>query len=145
MAGNTQELPMYLNVHGGYRHIISASGIGRSKPEEFVSAALQYRHQQQSDQFDIGAYYYKSFINLGLWYRGLPLKTYAGQTGNESVAVLVGFEMPEKTFRVGYSYDITISSLGLNNSMGAHEVSLVWEIAKKRKRNRRVLISCPKF
>ena len=118
-------LPVSVNVHGGYRYIISARGAGRTKLEEFVSASMQYRREQRYDQLDIGAYYFKSFINLGLWYRGLPLKHYKpGYPNRESVAILVGFEIPDRNFRIGYSYDVTVSKLGISNSQGSHEISI---------------------
>ncbi|HQQ94620.1 MAG TPA: PorP/SprF family type IX secretion system membrane protein [Bacteroidia bacterium] len=139
-------LPTYISVHGGYRHIIEAHGAGKTKLDEFISASLHYRHQENYDQLDIGGYYYKNIMNVGLWYRGLPLKRYApGYTNRESIAILVGIEIPDKNFRVGYSYDITLSRLGFNNSLGSHELSMVYEVAKKKKRSRRVLVSCPKF
>lgn len=146
MTGNIEPLPVYASVHGGYRYIISARGSARTKLEEFVSASFHYRHELKYDQLDIGAYYFKNLINVGLWYRGLPFKRYKpGYPNRETVAVLVGLEIPDKNFRVGYSFDVTVSRLGFNNTIGAHEVSLVYEIAQKRKRNRRVLVSCPKF
>lgn len=146
MIGNTEPLPTYVTVHGGYRYIISARGSGKTKLEEFVSASINYRHENKYDQFDIGAYYFKSVLNVGIWYRGLPFKRYKpGYANRESVAILIGLEVPDKNLRIGYSYDITVSRLGLGNSLGAHEVSLVYEVAKKRKRNKRVLVSCPKF
>jgi len=146
MTGNIEPLPVYVSIHGGYRYIIEARGSGKTKLEEFISASFHYRHEQKYDQFDIGAYYFKNMINVGLWYRGLPFKRYKpGYPNRESVALLVGLEIPDKNFRVGYSFDITVSRLGFNNSIGAHEVSLVYEIASKRKRNRRILVSCPKF
>lgn len=139
-------LPRYLSVHGGYRYIISARGAGKTKLEEFISASLHYRNQARYDQLDIGAYYFKKLITFGLWYRGLPFKKYQAGYGNrESVALLVGLEIPDKNFRFGYSYDVTISRLGFNNTVGSHEISMVYEIVQKRKKARRVLISCPKF
>lgn len=146
MLGNIEVLPVYLSVHGGYRYIIAAAGSSKTKLEEFVSASVHYRNEQKYDQFDIGAYYFKSFLNVGLWYRGLPFKRYKpGYPNRESIAVLVGLEIPNKNFRIGYSYDITTSRLGIASTQGSHEVSLVYEIAKKRKRTKRVLVSCPKF
>ncbi len=146
MVGDNAPLPVSITAHGGYRYIISAKGTGKTKLEEFVSASVNYRRQQLYDQLDIGAYYFKSFINLGLWYRGLPLKKYkSGYTNRESIAILLGLELPDKNFRMGYSYDITISKLGINNSQGSHEISLVYEIASKVKRTKRRLVSCPKF
>jgi type IX secretion system PorP/SprF family membrane protein len=146
LVGNVEALPVYLSVHGGYRYIISARGANKTRFEEFVSASMHYTHEQKYDQFDIGAYYFKSFLNIGLWYRGIPLKHYKpGYPNRESVAILLGYEQPDKNFRIGYSFDMTVSRLGLSKTAGAHEISLVYEIAKKRKKNKRVLVSCPKF
>lgn len=145
MVGNIDALPVMLSVHGGYRYIIFARAGGRQL-EEFVSASVHFRKQQKYDQLDIGAYYFKSFLNVGLWYRGLPFKKYKpGYANRESLAILIGCEIPEKNFRVGYSYDLTISRLGITNTQGSHEISLVYEVAKKKKKNKRVLVSCPKF
>ncbi len=146
MLGNIEPLPLFISVHGGYRYIISARGSGKTKLEEFVSASVHYRHEQKYDQLDIGAYYFKQLINVGIWYRGLPFKKYkAGYPNRESISLLVGLEIPDKNFRIGYSYDLTLSKLGINNTQGSHELSLVYEIAKKHKRNKRVLVTCPKF
>lgn len=146
MVGDILPLPLFLSVHGGYRYIISARGAGKTKLEEFVSASVHYRHEQKYDQLDIGAYYFKQLVNLGIWYRGLPFKKYKpGYPNRESISLLVGLEIPDKNFRIGYSYDLTVSTLRINNSQGAHEVSIVYEIARKHKRNKRVLVTCPKF
>lgn len=146
MTGNSDILPISFSAHGGYRFIMTAKGSGRTKIEEFVSASVNFRNEQKYSQLDIGAYYFKKVFNIGLWYRGLPLKTYKpGYPTRESLALLLGIEVPDKNFRLGYSYDITISRLGTNSTYGSHELSLVYEMAKKRKRTRRVLVSCPKF
>lgn len=146
LTGNVDPLDIYLSMHGGYRFIISGEGRGKTKINEFISASLNYRHQGIYDQLDLGAYYYKKSFNLGLWYRGLPLKKYKpGYPTRESIALLAGIEVPDKNYRIGYSFDITVSRLGVNNTYGAHELSIVYEMAKKRKRTRRVLVSCPKF
>lgn len=146
MLGNIEVLPVYLSVHAGYRFIIEAVGSSRTKLEEFVSASVHYKKEQKYDQFDIGAYYFRSFLNVGIWYRGLPFKKYKpGYPSRESIAVLLGLEIPNKNFRVGYSYDISVSKLGITNTQGSHEVSLIFEAAKRRKKTRRVLVSCPKF
>jgi type IX secretion system PorP/SprF family membrane protein len=146
MMGNNEAMPVYISVHGGYRYVLSETGGTRNKLEEFVSASFNLRKLASNDQLDIGAYYFKSFMNVGVWYRGLPFKKYKpGYPNRESLALLLGIEMPDKMFRIGYSYDITVSSLGISNTQGAHEIALVFEAAKKHKRNRRVLVSCPKF
>jgi type IX secretion system PorP/SprF family membrane protein len=130
MVGNIEPLPISGSIHGGYRYVITARGSGKTKLEEFVSASFNIRHEQKYDQLDIGAYYFKSFVNVGLWYRGLPIKKYKpGYPNRESLALLVGLEIPDKNFRVGYSYDATISNLKINNTQRSHEVSIVYEIA----------------
>ncbi|MBS1650794.1 MAG: type IX secretion system membrane protein PorP/SprF [Bacteroidetes bacterium] len=146
LVGDIQPLPVSISVHGGYRYIIKARGSGKTKLEEFVSGSVNYRHELKYDQLDIGAYYFKDFINLGIWYRGLPFKHYKpGYPSRESIAFLIGFELPDRNIRIGYSFDLTISTLGINNTQGAHEISLVYELSKPKKRTRRILVTCPKF
>jgi len=138
----TNRLPTKISAHGGYRFIILKKG---NFLKRFFSPAFNYRHQQKFDQLDIGAYYFHYPINLGLWYRGLPLKHYkAGYANTDAVSVLFGVDIKQYDMRVGLSYDVTLSRLS-SNSFGAIELSIIYEIAKKSKKNRKVLISCPKF
>ncbi len=144
LTGDRVPLPLSLSLHGGYRFIIEQKS--KNDIKRYISPAFNYRHQQKYDQLDIGVYYYHLPLNVGLWYRGLPFKTYGPTySSRESIAVLVGFDITEYNLRIGYSYDLTISKLGVANSFGGHEVSLVYEISKKKKKTRRVLVSCPKF
>lgn len=143
LIGDIVPLPVSTSLHGGYRFIIEQKTKDLTR---YVSPAFNYRHEQKYDQLDIGVYYYHLPINVGLWYRGLPFKKYAATyASREAVAVLVGFDLSEYNLRVGYSYDITVSKLGISNSMGAHEVSIIYEVARKKKRNKRIIITCPKF
>jgi type IX secretion system PorP/SprF family membrane protein len=144
MIGQQEALPMTMSLHGGYRYIID----GRSKTviKKYFTASFNYRHELKYDQLDLGFYYFHAPINFGLWYRGIPFKNYPGHVNNECLAILFGCEIPKRNVRVGYSYDLTISSLGLNNTMGAHEISLIYEYSQKKKRKaRHVLVTCPKF
>lgn len=144
LTGERVPLPLTLSLHAGYKYDLS----GKAKEaKKYISPAFNYRHQQKNDQLDLGLYYYHSPLIIGAWYRGLPFKKYAPTySSNESIAVLVGFELEDYNLRVGYSYDLTVSKLGVANTKGAHEVSLIYEIAqKKRKRNKKVMVSCPKF
>lgn len=143
LTGDRVPLPISISLHGGYRFILEK----KSKDlKRYISPAFNYRHEQKYDQLDIGVYYYHLPLNVGLWYRGLPFKKYAATyASRESVAILVGFDLADYNLRVGYSYDLTVSKLGINNTMGAHEISLIYEIAKTKKRNKRILVSCPKF
>ncbi|MBK6893310.1 MAG: type IX secretion system membrane protein PorP/SprF [Flavobacteriales bacterium] len=138
-------LPRQLNMHGGYRFKLRSGGMVRKDPQSIV-AAFNYRAQGKFDQLDIGAYYERDPIFAGLWYRGLPVKSYkAGYANNDAIAVLVGFKVGD--WRFGYSYDITISRLALNSG-GAHEITTIFELADKRKKRsmaRRRVVPCAKF
>jgi type IX secretion system PorP/SprF family membrane protein len=144
LIGDRVPLPISLSLHGGYRYIIEQKS--KNDIKKYISPTFNYRHQQKYDQLDIGLYYYHLPLNVGVWYRGIPFKKYAPTySSSESIALLVGFDLSQYNLRVGYSYDITISKLGIANSWGAHEISMVYEIAKRKKRTRKVLVSCPKF
>lgn len=146
LIGQQQALPLFLGVHGGYRYIIDARGNSKTALKKYVAASFNYKHELKYDQFDVGLYYFHMPLNIGVWYRGIPFKNYKPHVNNESFAILIGCEIPQRNLRVGYSYDMTISSLGINNSQGAHELSLVYEYAQKRKyKAKKVLVTCPKF
>ncbi|NDB34717.1 MAG: type IX secretion system membrane protein PorP/SprF, partial [Flavobacteriia bacterium] len=48
-------------------------------------------------------------------------------------------------FRIGYSYDLTVSRLGNGLTGGSHEVSLQTDIKCRRKPKNFRKISCPSF
>ncbi|HWY10675.1 MAG TPA: type IX secretion system membrane protein PorP/SprF [Bacteroidia bacterium] len=147
LIGQQDALPMSIDIHGGYRYIIESRGSSKSQLKKYFTASFNYKHELKYDQLDLGFYYFHAPINFGFWYRGIPFKKYSPAfPNNECLAILIGCEIPKRNLRIGYSYDLTISSLGINNSLGAHEVSLIYEYAQKKKRKaKRVLVTCPKF
>ena len=144
MMGDRIPLPVSISLHGGYRYVIERKG--RFEFRRYVSPVFNYRHEAKYDQLDIGLYYYHQPLNFGVWYRGIPFKKYAPTyNSSESICFLVGTDITDYGLRIGYSYDLTISKLGIINTIGAHEISIIYEIAKKKKKTRKVLVSCPKF
>jgi type IX secretion system PorP/SprF family membrane protein len=144
---NTEtRLPAKYSLHGGY--VIPAKKSVKGIPQATVTLAANYKAQQKWDQVDIGAYYTQEPLFFGLWYRGIPLlKAYQpGYSNNDAVAFLVGYKT--RDFRVGYSYDFTISRLSTNTG-GAHEIAIVWEYAteqkRKKKKKQKFLVPCAKF
>lgn len=138
--GNSQLVD--ISLHGGYKFIKRKKG---SRLMEYFSPTFNYKHEAKYDQLDIGAYYYTAPLNFGLWYRGLPLKHYApGYLNADAFSFLLGVDISQDT-RIGFSYDLTISRLSVAHSLGAFELSIVYEHAKKNKKTKKVLISCPKF
>lgn len=140
------QLPLFIGVHGGYRYIIEAKGSSKSQLKKYVTVSFNYKHQLKNDQLDLGFYYFHAPVNFGVWYRGIPFKKYNPYGNSESLVLLLGFEVPNKNLRIGYSFDLTVSPLALTSTKGAHEIALVYEIAEKAKyKSRRVLVTVPKF
>lgn len=139
-------LPMRFSLHGGYKLGISKDIKGR----DIASATFvaHYKSQGKWDQLDFGTYFKYKIITTGIYYRGIPFLKPNGyqQPNQDAVVALIGFEYKDLAF--GYSYDLTVSKLAVNSG-GAHEVSLIIEMASdraKRKRSRsRFFIPCAKF
>jgi len=145
LLGDEATLPLKLSVHGGYK--IYVNNVLRITTDDEVNLAFNYKSQGKFDQFDIGFYYVRNPIIFGIWYRGIPgFKYYEeGYQNNDAIAMLVGVQL--KKYKIGYSYDITISRLATNTA-GSHEISLIYQWASKDapplSKQRRV-VACPKF
>jgi type IX secretion system PorP/SprF family membrane protein len=128
---------------GGYTYL--GNEIDREKT---ISPAIMYKSQGKFDQFDAGVYVTYAPMVFGAWYRGIPVKKYAENINNhESLIFLAGFRQDK--FSIGYSYDATISTLGIGSG-GAHEISLSYIFEplnppKGRPKRRSKELSCPKF
>lgn len=147
-SGNVvSTLPMKLSVHAGYKFKLEQSTIKRFGAQD-VTTAIHYKNQGLYDQIDIGLYYNHAPFVFGFWYRGIQaFKQYdAGYANNDAIIALVGIEVPSRNLSIGYSYDITISRLA-SNSGGAHEISIIYEVAspKNKMKNRRFIVPCAKF
>jgi hypothetical protein len=83
-------------------------------------------------------------LEVGVWYRGLPLLNNEVENKINQDAVVVSLSYRHGNVRFGYSYDITISGLGWR-SAGAHELSLIYEFNQNfriRNRGRRPAVPC---
>ncbi len=139
------KIPRKLSIHGGYRHRIKTALIRETG--QYLIMAFNYRAQDKFDQLDLGAYYELDPFSIGLWYRGMPLfKAYQPGYGNsDAIAISFGYQVND--LRIGYSYDLTVSKL-ISNTGGAHELTLVYEIANRRKKksiSKRRVVPCAKF
>ncbi len=151
LIGQEDKLPMKISVHGGYKFKfksgVNGQGMYTRPQERSLTPTFQYKQQGNFSQIDLGMYLTFEPIVLGLWYRGVPYKVVNDFVNHESVVVLLGFiqKAKDSTFKVGYSYDITISKLGASSG-GAHEFSLsyAWFTGDPRKPPKNVrLIPCP--
>ena len=134
-------LPVRYAFHGGKRFRIK--GYSLKKLDHHVLVAANYLSQGKYDQLDIGCYYELKPIVLGVWYRGLPVKSNGYQLPNrDALALLVGVQ--SGPFSFGYSYDITLSSLNVSNSGGSHEITMAYNLAVKIKTKRKI-VPCANF
>jgi type IX secretion system PorP/SprF family membrane protein len=138
-------LPTKLSIHGGAKFPLASGGGARSS-EKDITIAAQYKSQAKFDQLDIGAYYNRNPLVLGIWYRGLPLKSNKqGAINADALTFLVGVKK-EGVYSLGFSYDLTISRLSFTRTAGSFELSFIREWAvKKKKRRRQFIIPCAKF
>jgi len=125
--GVSSPLPRRFSLHGGYKLPLRVGSHGKGTTpdgkERSVTPSFNYRSQGKFDQLDLGIFFTLEPVILGLWYRGIPIKTVDGFSNHESIIVHLGLTKGIATF--GYSYDLTISELGVNTG-GAHEVSLIY-------------------
>jgi type IX secretion system PorP/SprF family membrane protein len=129
-------VPIKVSVFGGVELIRKGRLL---KPlEETMTLAYLFKTQGPYTQLDLGVYWHKNPLVLGLWYRGIP--PFNSQRG-DALILLVGYKT--KNFNVGYSYDLTISNL-IGQALGSHEVSMSVKFALPR-RTKKGEVPCPEF
>ena len=114
-------IDMKTTIYGGYKYVYHEPR--RNEDAKTISLAFNYRRQSGFNQLDFGVYWYFNPIELGLWYRGLPVKTNDELSNIDAIIPSIGVNVG--TIRVGYSYDFTLSELA-GYSKGSHEISLIY-------------------
>ena len=146
LYNNEVRWPIKYSLFGGYQ-VVKKSRL-QNPIDETVSLAFYFRHQDIYTQLDLGLYWYKAPLMLGLWYRGIPFRgsgdnsEYASDPRGDALAFLVGYKMDQ--VRVGYSYDFTISNL-VSSTGGAHELVVTYMFKTTRKKRKTRMIPCPEF
>jgi len=133
--GNENRVNMRLTVHSGVL-IDFFQGMEGSDVRNFsISPNFIYVQQGQFRQLNVGMYVNKFPFVWGLWMRH--------NFGNpDAMIALFGFQT--KNYKIGYSYDYTISHL-TNKSGGAHEISIAWLFRKSIGTSRFHAMKCPTF
>jgi len=128
VIGRESPLPMKFTGHVG---AVIPLGNARYSDVPTISPNLLYQQQENFQQLNMGVYVTKGPLVGGLWYRN-----------KDSFIVLVGLQT--KVFKVGYSYDVTVSKLS-NASGGSHEISMQFLFPCKAPPKRFRTIDCPSF
>jgi type IX secretion system PorP/SprF family membrane protein len=126
IAGGESPLRMKISFHGGYKinfEDIDPFFQSDKGKERSFTPTFNFKTQDDFDQLDLGVYLTWEPLLVGLWYRGVPIKRLDGIVNNEAIIVMAGVMLGNTT--IGYSFDYTISDLGIDSG-GAHEISLVY-------------------
>ena len=133
--GNANRLPMRWTVHSGILIDFFQGMDGEDIRNFSISPNIIYVQQGQFRQMNVGMYVNKFPFVFGFWMRH--------NFGNpDAVIALLGFQ--SKNYKIGYSYDYTISNL-TNKSGGAHEISIAVLFNKFTQAGRYHALKCPTF
>ena len=146
MMGDESRLAMKTSIHGGARIRLYNGPFQRSKVPS-IAPSFIFKKQGNVEQLDVGVNFHYDPVMVGFWYRGMPARETPEKSlmSQDALIFLVGMKYDQ--FEFGYSYDITISSLG-PTSGGAHEISLAYHLHNPNRRKRKVNykeIPCPTF
>jgi len=133
-------IPYKWSVFGGTK-IIKQSKLLRPF-DTSLQLAFMYKQQGLYSQLDVGAYFYKKPIVIGLWYRGIPVGKKEFKFNQDATTLLVGYKIDNVS--IGYSYDFTISRL-IGHTGGSHEVSLTYQFNIKVRERKGRMVPCPDF
>ncbi len=142
--GEADPLPRKYSFHGGAKIPLDNASDAKIDGKD-LTFALHYKAQGKFDQLDIGGYLNTNPVVWGVWYRGLPVKkNYNGSHNGDAITFLFGIYRPE--YKFGFSYDITVSKLGIGQAAGSFEISFIREWThKKKKRRKAFIVPCAKF
>lgn len=130
IRGVKSKLPMRYTAHAGAEIKLGQKSQATNPVSIMPNVIFQY--QQGFMEINIGTYIKYNIFTAGAWFRNKD-------------AFILTFGLNTGGFRVGYSYDVTVSKLNNNNSGGSHEVSLGYTIPCKKKARQWRTISCPSF
>ncbi len=141
MTSNGEDrIPLKFALFGGYRFTYGSNYA--QQIQESISIAALYKNQGKFNQFDLGVYWSRDPVSLGLLYRGIPIfNNHAAGIMNNDAFVLMG-GLRTNDLRIGYSYDFTISRL-INNTGGAHEISIIYQFNQGAPSKAHGRIPCP--
>ncbi len=111
-------LGVRLNANFGARIPFAQSNFRKNNDDYYISPNILFVTQSNMYQATAGATARLGVISAGGYFR------YAGQ-GADAVILYLGFQYD--LFRLGYSYDNTISALA--NTGGSHEITLTFSLA----------------
>jgi type IX secretion system PorP/SprF family membrane protein len=129
------KIDMKITVHAGAYIDLEEGLDGNNIENPSVSPNVMYIQQGNFHQLNLGMYLNIYPFVGGLWFRH-------NFENPDAVIALLGFQHAQ--FKVGYSYDFTVSEL-TNATGGAHEISFAWQFPCPQKVFKIRAIKCPRF
>ncbi len=124
--------PMPIRFTGHLGAEIKLGGKSRYNNSTSIMPNIIYQNQNGFQEINIGTYVKYSNFTVGAWFRNKD-------------AFILALGINTGNFKIGYSYDITVSKLNNGVSGGSHEVSLGLNLNCKSKPVNFRTISCPSF
>tara|TARA_B110000285_G_scaffold87091_1_gene99780 strand:+ start:5382 stop:6377 length:996 start_codon:yes stop_codon:yes gene_type:complete len=130
MIEGTSKLPMRFTGHMG-----AEIKLGKQSQYNNITSIMPniiYQYQNGFQELSLGTYVKYGVFTFGAWYRN-----------RDAFILTIGLNTGK--FKLGYSYDVTVSKLNNGVSGGSHEVSLGLNLNCKKKPQSFRTISCPSF
>ena len=130
ITNGTSQQKMRITAHAGATITLVKGARGTKSTSLMPNIIFQY--QQGFMEMNIGTYVKYGNLTFGAWFRNKD-------------AFILSLGLQTKSFRVGYSYDITVSKLNNGTSYGSHEVSMGFNLSCGEKPTAFRSLSCPSF
>lgn len=130
ITNGTSVQKMRITAHAGATISLVKGARGTKSTSLMPNIIFQY--QQGFMEMNIGTYVKHGDLTFGAWFRNKD-------------AFILSLGIQTKSFRVGYSYDITVSKLNNGTSYGSHEVSMGFNLSCGEKPTAFRSLSCPSF
>ncbi len=133
------KIPMKITAHAGaVIDLQKRRSRTRGMEDITISPNFLFQKQQDFNQFNYGFY-----VNWYPFVSGLWLRQNFSEKGNTDALIFL-FGIQQNSFKIGYSYDLTVSKL-TNITGGAHEISFALQFQCPPKRKKVRTINCPSF
>ena len=110
--GFSESLPVLYSLTGGFQIVLDTDNKGN--PSTFISPNAIYAIQSGFSQINFGAYMQIKQLFGGIWLR---------HTINNVDAFIFSFGVDLNQIKIGYSFDLTTSALGVQTG-GSHEIGI---------------------
>lgn len=138
-----EQIPIRTSLHAGYKIMVLRNGLFHKAL--YISPNLLFDLQSNLKQLNFGSYFVDGILAFGVWYRHTGFINPSGDEFQWQDALVLMAGIEANKMRIGYSYDLNLSSL-VRSSLGSHEISITFDLPNKEKKSDKYrVIFCPVF